>query len=292
MKIKTIASVVVAAVYSAGIAATASAVGGSGYQLEPINISPEAAKSRVESGYETSDISLLEGMGGNVKLSPKVKFKAEDNISGRHNYIIQLKSAPAALYKGDDSGFESTKDLFSNKSLGPRKVDLKSNSKIAAYTSKLKSEQAALISKAGSVGVNLNVKKQHQIAINAVIAEMTQDEAERLSKLSEVAYISRDVRHELLMDIAPERTGVPNAWVDTTIPGNPDGIKGEGMLIGVIDTGINTQHPSFAATGDDGYTVQNPLGSGNFLHDCSAEAFQYLCNDKLIGVWSDRKSVV
>ncbi|WP_018624535.1 S8 family serine peptidase [Kangiella aquimarina] len=286
MKIKTIASVVVAAVYSAGIAATASAVGGSGYQLEPINISPEAAKSRVESGYETSDISLLEGMGGNVKLSPKVKFKAEDNISGRHNYIIQLKSAPAALYKGDDSGFESTKDLFSNKSLGPRKVDLKSNSKIAAYTSKLKSEQAALISKAGSVGVNLNVKKQHQIAINAVIAEMTQDEAERLSKLSEVAYISRDVRHELLMDIAPERTGVPNAWVDTTIPGNPDGIKGEGMLIGVIDTGINTQHPSFAATGDDGYTVQNPLGSGNFLHDCSAEAFQYLCNDKLIGVWS------
>ncbi|AOE50427.1 hypothetical protein KS2013_1718 [Kangiella sediminilitoris] len=288
MKIMTIASVVAAAVYSAGIAATASAVGSSDtYQIKPINISPEAAKSRLESSAgQQPQSELLEGFGANLKLSPKVKFKPEEGISGVHNYIIQLKDAPAALYTGGTNGEGATKQLFSNKNLGPSKSNLKSNSAVVEYTSKLKSKQDALVSKASSVGVSLNVKQSHQIAVNAIVAEMTQEEAERLSKLGDVAYISRDVNNELLMDIAPERTGVPNVWADTSIPDFANGIKGEGMLVGVIDTGINSQHPSFAATGGDGYTVQNPLGSGNYLHDCQNADFADMCNDKLIGVWS------
>ncbi len=287
MKIMTIASVVAAAVYSAGVAAAASGVGGNTYQIKPINISPESAKARLETSENQANPShLLEGFGGNIKLTPKAKFNPEDNISGRHNYIIRLKDAPAALYTGGANGEGATKQLFSNSKLGPRKASLKSNPAVQAYTNKLKNKQNAFVSKASSAGVSLNIKQQHQVAINAVVAEMTQEEAKRLSKLSEVAYISRDVNHELLMDVAPERTNTPNVWADTSVPSQPNGIKGEGMLIGVIDTGISSQHPSFAATGDDGYTVQNPLGTGNFLHDCSIEEFADLCNDKLIGVWS------
>lgn len=286
MKIMTIASVVAAAVYSAGVTAAVSGVGTNAYQIKPINISPEAAKARVESAQQTQSSPLLEGYGGNIKLSPKVKFKPEDSLSGRHNYIIQLKDAPAALYTGDANGQGATKQLFTNQKLGPRSSSLKSNPAVVSYTNKLKNKQSAFVSKAGSVGVSLHIKQQHQVAINAVVAEMTQEEAERLSKLSEVAYISRDVNHELLMDVAPERTNTPSVWADTSFAGSPNGIKGEGMLIGVIDTGINSQHPSFAPTGDDGYTVQNPLGSGNYLHDCEVDEFAYLCNDKLIGVWS------
>ncbi|WP_251357967.1 S8 family serine peptidase [Kangiella sp. TOML190] len=290
MKIKTIATVVAAAVYSAGMTAAASdAIGKKDYQLEKIDISPLAVKARVEaSKNQTQDSTdaLLEGYGANVKLTPKRKFTAEKNLGGVHTYIIQLKDAPAALYTGDAKGQGATKHLFSNKTMGPRSANLKSHSAVAAYTSKLQSKQNAFISKAGSVGVNLNIKRQHQIAVNAVVAEMTQQEAQQLAKLGEVIHISRNVKHELLMDVAPERTNVPAVWADTSTAGSPDGIKGEGMLVGVIDTGINTQHPSFAATGDDGYTVENPLGTGNYLHDCSAEEFANLCNDKLIGVWS------
>ncbi|AKE52601.1 S8 family serine peptidase [Kangiella geojedonensis] len=286
MKILTIASVVATALYSAGIAATASGMGNT-YQIKPINISPEAVKARVESSSQKAQPNhLLEGMGANIKLSPAVKFKPEDNISGRHNYIIQLKDAPAAMYTGDANGQGATKQLFTNQKMGPRASSLKSNPAVTSYTNTLKSKQSAFVSKASAAGVSLNVKQQHQIAINAVVAEMTQEEAKRLSKLSDVAYISRDVNHELLMDVAPERTNTPAVWADNSFAAHPDGLKGEGMLIGVIDTGISSQHPSFAATGDDGYTVQNPLGSGNFLHDCSIEAFANLCNDKLIGVWS------
>ncbi len=62
------------------------------------------------------------------------------------------------------------------------------------------------------------------------------------------------------------------------------GTMGEGVVVGVLDTGINAGHPSFAAVAGDGYQHVNPLGAGNYLGHCVADpAF---CNDKLIGAWS------
>ena len=62
------------------------------------------------------------------------------------------------------------------------------------------------------------------------------------------------------------------------------GTMGEGIIIGVIDTGINSSHPSFAAVGGDGYVHTNPYGSGNYVGYCAANPS--FCNDKLIGAWA------
>lgn len=58
-------------------------------------------------------------------------------------------------------------------------------------------------------------------------------------------------------------------------------------MIGTVDTGISPGNRSFAATGDDGYTVTNPLGDGNYLGACdpdNADQYdpQFPCNSKLI----------
>ncbi|MDH3589163.1 MAG: S8 family serine peptidase [Gammaproteobacteria bacterium] len=64
------------------------------------------------------------------------------------------------------------------------------------------------------------------------------------------------------------------------------------MLIGIIDTGINTDHPSFAEVSPgDGFVHTNPLGDGVFLRDCAPfdsvtnpnGGQPELCNNKLIG---------
>lgn len=68
-----------------------------------------------------------------------------------------------------------------------------------------------------------------------------------------------------------------------------EGNMGEGIIIGVIDTGINPSNPSFADIGDDGYDHTNPWGTGNYVGVCDPADDSYdptfPCNDKLIGAW-------
>ncbi len=75
-----------------------------------------------------------------------------------------------------------------------------------------------------------------------------------------------------------------------------DGTLGEGVIVGVIDTGVDPFNPSFAATGDDGYTHINPRGDGNYVGVCDPNNTEpaagvvaydptFPCNAKLIGAW-------
>ena len=67
------------------------------------------------------------------------------------------------------------------------------------------------------------------------------------------------------------------------------GNMGEGIIIGVIDTGINPSNPSFADVGDDSYDHTNPWGAGTYAGVCDPGDPSYdptfPCNDKLIGAW-------
>jgi subtilisin family serine protease len=62
------------------------------------------------------------------------------------------------------------------------------------------------------------------------------------------------------------------------------GTLGEGAIVGVLDTGINQGHPSFAAVAGDGYAHVNPYGAGNYVGHCVANPS--FCNSKLIGAWA------
>nr|WP_255722567.1 S8 family serine peptidase [Ectothiorhodospira lacustris] len=64
---------------------------------------------------------------------------------------------------------------------------------------------------------------------------------------------------------------------------------GEGIVVGVIDSGINPHSPSFAQVGDDGYEHDNPRG--RFYGVCDPGNVRlynpnFPCNNKLIGAWA------
>ncbi len=87
----------------------------------------------------------------------------------------------------------------------------------------------------------------------------------------------------------------PNAAGEVRGQIDLSGSLGEGVVVGIIDTGIDPWNPSFAAVGGDGYVHTNPLGSGNYIGVCDptntggdgvvAYDATFPCNDKLIGVW-------
>jgi uncharacterized repeat protein (TIGR01451 family) len=94
---------------------------------------------------------------------------------------------------------------------------------------------------------------------------------------------------ELYVEIQRETGNIRREIRGQILPVAGEGNMGEGIIIGVIDTGINPSNPSFADVGDDGYDHTNPWGAGNYVGVCDPGHASYdptfVCNDKLIGAW-------
>ncbi|MCD4737686.1 MAG: S8 family serine peptidase [Anaerolineae bacterium] len=195
-------------------------------------------------------------------------------------YIIQLEAAPAASYRGEIAGLAATNPRVK----GEVKLDTQSAASIA-YVNYLQDQQAQFINALEeSVTRPVEVKYQYQYVLNGMAVWLTPQEAADIAKLPGVVNVERDYMLYPTTDIGPEWIGAPGIWDGTDTGGLP-GTQGEGILVGVLDTGINMDHPSFASTGDDGYTVINPLGADNYIGLCDTEPTTYTCTSKLIGVW-------
>ncbi|GJM08528.1 MAG: hypothetical protein DHS20C11_08040 [Lysobacteraceae bacterium] len=119
-----------------------------------------------------------------------------------------------------------------------------------------------------------SVVHQYRYAVFGFAAELSHQQAKQMRSTTGVIGLVPDRHFDLLTDAGPAWIGAPAIWSET-------GNHGEGIVIGVIDSGINFLHPSFADIGGDGYDHSNPRGRQFGL--CSTP--QVSCNDKLIGVY-------
>ena len=121
-------------------------------------------------------------------------------------------------------------------------------------------------------------------AVNGFSAIISHDQAEKLAAQKSVKLVQPDELRQLQTDSSGEflgLTGKGRAWAS--------GVTGEGVVVGVIDSGIWPEHPSFADGGrydrPDNLpldaTVGNPCDFGNTAHNPNDTPFT--CNNKLIG---------
>ncbi|ACY12870.1 S8 family serine peptidase [Haliangium ochraceum] len=214
-------------------------------------------------------------------------FVEEPGLTGEHSYIVHFRAAPLATYSGGVTGLAATNPRAAG-TFG--KLDANSPAS-RAYKSYLLSEQASALSTIEKqLGRRLKSGTQYTTAINATLVRMSQDEAKRVSRMAGVRFVERDQAVWPETDRGPIFIGAPGIW-DGSATGMPS--EGEGITVGIIDSGMNIQaeidgvtgaHPSFAEMGDDGYVHTNPLGSGVYLGGCVDNP--EWCNDKLIGVFS------
>ena len=150
----------------------------------------------------------------------------------------------------------------------------------AAYLRQLDGARAGVIAMAtGTLGRTLVPQQEYRYAVNGMALELNADEAARLSALPGVKAVRRERVEHVLTDAGPQWIGANKLW-----NGQVSGVaadQGEGVVIGIIDTGINPTHPSFAATGADGFAIVNPRG--HFYGLCTSG--QAACNAKLIGIY-------
>jgi subtilisin family serine protease len=192
-----------------------------------------------------------------------------DNLK---SYVVIMKGDAVVNYEGDVAQFKATKPV-EGKKINPNAR------KVKEYQNYLDAKHSASLEAAGASA--LQKVHDYTVALNGYSAIITEEQAKSIAAQSDVVLVLEDVMRYADTDSSPKflgLTGKGNAWAK--------GWTGEGVIVGVIDSGIWPEHPSFA---DDGsYPPAPPLDNsrpncefGNTAHNANDAPFE--CNNKLIG---------
>lgn len=275
MKTKIALAVSMALLSSAANAQTVLSPTGETIQLDiPAELSNDSTRGRL-TAVNNQD----------VKFIPEPEF-----AEGEHTYIVRLRDSAVANYQGEIPGFKATSPQHIQSTSQAKGTGKTGNVKLNAaapevknYVSFLKVKQERFLTSASAaIGTQLEPLTTYQYALNGIAVRMTQAQAIKMAELPEVIYIERERIEQLETDVSQALIGSPKVW-----DGSATGTKamGEGVVVAIIDSGINSDHASFADIGGDGYDHTNPLGQGIYIGDCKID-FASMCNDKLIGVRS------
>ena len=209
------------------------------------------------------------------------KIRLEKGLGNeQYTYIVRLKNQPVATYNGSVEGFSATNPQIAKKALFSKLVNSKKSSQqirkelrldlnapeVKAYSNFLEGKQQDFISKANSkLGGDLTVVYKYKNAFNGMAVSLTQAQAAQLTNLSDVAYVERERIEHMDTDTGPIHIGATQVWSGE---GQSAVNMGEGVIIGIIDSGVNTDHPSFADVGGDGYdTLKGGAGDDTFIQN-------------------------
>jgi subtilisin family serine protease len=197
-----------------------------------------------------------------------------ESPSGR--YTVLGAAPPLAAYQGGINGLAPTDPTVT----GATGLDANSPAS-QAYLAYLEGQHSALEAAIEArLGRQVSPIFTYETVLNGIVVEMNAAEGGRVTSLAGVTAVVPDVELQLVTDNGPAWIGAPSVWSGDA---NGTATRGEGIVAGIIDTGINTDHPSFADIGGDGFNHTNPHGTFHGL--CDPLTGAPFCNDKLIGVW-------
>jgi subtilisin family serine protease len=192
-------------------------------------------------------------------------------------YLVQLDGDPAVTYDGDIRGLPATAPAQGRK--------FNPNSRAAQrYKAHLTNSHDSVLRAIGG-GEKLY---DYWVSFNGFAAKMTGHEAALLEAREDVVNVWQDAARFPVTDNSPDFLGLTEAdGLHAT------GLKGEDVIVGVIDTGIWPEHPSFSDQTDLS-DAPGRSGRGTLAYDSppsdwhgtcmSGEQFsQNDCNNKLIG---------
>ena len=226
---------------------------------------------------------------GVVAISSQVFAKSpatpsDDSVKQR--YIITMQDPPLSRYDGriiytPEREYQSTQlEATANSATGARKLNVKSPQS-KQYLRFLDERFESFRGEAAlRLGRQLTTTHRYRIALNGFAADLNSAEAAILRDMPGVVSVRPDEKQRLHTDAGPEWLGADKIFDGSS--GFPAS-GGEGVVVGIIDSGINWSHPAFQDPGEvgTGWDHVNPYGEQLGL--CSED--EVLCNDKLAGVY-------
>jgi Subtilase family/PA domain/FG-GAP-like repeat len=241
----------------------------------------DASASKVSASSATGALALPAGPAASDG-GGRAKTVDGDPRRGKGTFIVMMKEAPLATYKGTVHGMPAPDRIRSPH--GKQRIDVAGGA-AKRYVGYLQRRQADLKTRMSArMGRDVKPRQAMQHAVNAIVVDLTSAEAAAVRGMPGVQFVEEYREYAIAGDIGPQLIGAEPVWNGTN-PGAGGQYRGEGMVIAILDTGINFGSPSFAATSPiGGYAHVNPLGSGNYLGTCANFGVDTgRCNAKLIG---------
>jgi len=192
--------------------------------------------------------------------------------AGKAPYVVIMAADPVVAYEGGVEGLQATKPAKGEK-INPNSALVKK------YEKFLEKEHHKVLA---AVGASPSVTTHNfTIALNGFAAQLTEVQAAEIAKQPGVALVLKDEMRYKTTDNSPTFLGL-------TAPGGAwlKGYNGEGVVVGIIDTGIWPEHPSFA---DDGSYAPLPDYAGLPCEFGNTAAnpndAPFMCNNKLLGAY-------
>lgn len=153
---------------------------------------------------------------------------------GGASYIVRLAEEPAATYEGGIAGYEATAASTGHK-LNRDAANVK---KYVAYLNGRHSDVAAR--------VGATKFYDYAYSFNGFAAELTAAQAEALQKVDGVVSVEKDALGHVDTDNTPRFLGLADPGNGIWTVGGGQSQAGEGVVVGIVDTGFWPEHPSFS----------------------------------------------
>lgn len=144
--------------------------------------------------------------------------------------IVQLKDSPAII--SESNGYDSN-------------VKTKENT--------VKGAQQSVIKKVEAI-TGTKVKRSFGYLVNGFSISTTRKNVDKIKSISEVKSVTEVRRYYPTMAYADEITGATGVW-------NELGYKGEGMVVSIIDSGIDYRHKDLKVTNNDVKLTQSNMNT-------------------------------
>ncbi len=206
---------------------------------------------------------------GKVAKSDPALLKRSD--AAVVSVMVKLDLDPVASYAGGLRGLKATSPAATGKALK------RNAAAVAAYA-----KHADTVVGAAATGIRravpgAKVGRSFTTAYGGLAVRLPANRAKDLLSIDGVVAVQADTLEQPLTDASPAFVGATKVW--PSLGGSSR--AGEGVIVGVLDTGIWPEHPSLADPGigaPDGAPFACDFGDGS-----AALGPAFACNDKLVG---------
>lgn len=222
------------------------------------------AVTAVESRFEVPKSAT-----GKVARSDPALLKRSD--AAPVGVMVKLDLDPVASYAGGVRGLKPTSPAATGKALE------RNAAAVAAYTKHADQVVGAAARDIRRAVPGAVVGRSFTTAYGGLAVRLPANRAKDLLAVDGVVAVQSDTLEQTLTDASPEFVGATAVW--PSLGGSAT--AGEGVIVGVLDSGIWPEHPSLADPGIDapeGAPFACEFGDGS-----AGLGAEFECNDKLVG---------